>query len=401
MISDRIIWIIPSFYVSEDYPLRGIFFKEQAEAISKHFKNITLIYPESRSIRDISLKGLIKNHFQYSKNEENGLQVYRKHRWNLLPTRFDLSLGQRLWISEVMKMAERLLNSNRRPDIIHAHCAIGAGIAAMYLYKKYKIPYIITEHLTLYQNSTLTNQEKKTLKAVFENASKVITVSSPFKELLSKVLGLNKEIVSVIPNFIDTDFFSPLKLKPVNANFIFLTVCHLSTKKRIDRLINSFSELIKKGHDSKLIIAGEGTEKPGLMKLVNDLNLSNKVSFLGSVDRQEVRQLMQTCDCFVLPSDIETFGVVLIEALSCGLPVIATKSGGPEDIISPDCGFLVEKNEDDLTKAMINIIDRRNFYPPEKLRDYAVEHYGATKISLQYAQLYEKIIIESRLNQYE
>jgi glycosyltransferase involved in cell wall biosynthesis len=97
---------------------------------------------------------------------------------------------------------------------------------------------------------------------------------------------------------------------------------------------------------------------------------------------------MKYTDIFVLPSDVETFGVVVIEAMAMGLPVVATASGGPEDIITKETGVIVERNSNSLAKGIMGVIANYGNYNKEIIRSYILNNFSGKIISDQYIEIY-------------
>ena len=165
--------------------------------------------------------------------------------------------------------------------------------------------------------------------------------------------------------------------------------------KCFDILIRAFAELIQGGYtDIQLRILGRGDEKPGLEKLARDLNIEDKVIFAGRLSREAVRDELQAANCFVLASRFEAFGIVLIEAMATGLPVIATRSGGPENIIKPEYGYLVDtENVNELAQAMRKMIEKYPSFDQTRIRKGALDRYGHTRIAKQYIELLTELSI--------
>ncbi|MGR3812137.1 glycosyltransferase [Jiulongibacter sp. NS-SX5] len=390
---DLKVLVLPSFYPVAEDPLKGIFFQEQSQAISKNVRRLDIIYPELRSLKEISFTNFYKYRFNVTDEIENGIRTIRKHRVNLLRTKFDLGPGRRLWINACFNMCKAYFKRYGFPDIIHAHCAIGAGVVAMNVKNDFGIPYVLTEHATGYSNQPLSDSLIRKLRNVFLSANEVIAVSTPFKDTLSKKLNIPIHKIKVIPNFIDTDFFNlSSETEKKDSSFSFLSVCHLVSKKRLDRLIEAFTILSHSNQNIELIIAGEGNLSQTLKEQVSENKMSNKVQFFGVANREEVKSLMQQAGCFVLPSDIETFGVVLIEALSCGIPVIATRSGGPEDIVNEFNGILIDKSTNELVQAMQFMIDNKSKYQSIELRNEVISKFSSFAVSKRYSQLYCEVV---------
>ena len=143
------------------------------------------------------------------------------------------------------------------------------------------------------------------------------------------------------------------------------------------------------------MIGGEGPEKLSLKRLVKILGVEDQVSFLGKLSRVQVVEVISSSDSFVLPSHYETFGVVLIEALALGKPVIATRCGGPESIVLNSDGFLVERNNKEvLANAMKKMIDHISDYDPQEIRKSCLSRFGAPIIVKQLIALYDQVNIK-------
>lgn len=388
MINKRVM-IIPSRYPSEDMPLKGIFFKEQAEYLSEYGAEVVVIYPELRSVFDFSLQKLVKFHFQKRISSDNGVLTYRKHNWNLIPLRF--KLGCKIWINEAVKLAEDYIKKNGRPTLIHAHCTLWGGYVAKVLSDKYNIPYIITEHSSAFARTLIEEWQVKYITEAFNSAKFIIPVSNPFKKLLMEYNN-DESKFKVIPNVVDTDFFT-IKSKEVDSKkFIFLAVAFLTKNKSIDLLIKAFNKAFKDNRDVLLYIGGDGKEKENLEQLTNELKIEDKVKFLGSLTRNEVKEYMANSNTFVLPSQVETFGVVFIEALSAGLPVIGTKCGGPEDIINENVGLLIDKNNlDELAFALEEMYRNAKKFNPNTLRNYVIQKFSKEAIVSQIINVYNEL----------
>ena len=129
--------------------------------------------------------------------------------------------------------------------------------------------------------------------------------------------------------------------------------------------------------DVFLTIVGDGPEKDNLKLLSQILNINKRVNFTGYQRKPAVAEMLRHHHVLVLSSEVETFGVALVEAMTAGLPVIATRCGGPESIVYPETGILVKRNDSfKLAKAMQQMIDRYSTYDPNKIRQIALEQYG-------------------------
>ncbi len=384
--------LLPSFYPAEMELPRGNFFEEQAVMLLNKGVNISVLYNELRSIKSFSLLKFKKAHFQVESAYENNILVYRKKGWNVVPTKYQL--GKLLWIQGTVNLINLYIKEYGKPDLIHAHNAMQAGFVAKQVKDSLAIPYIITEHSTYFSLNDIAENDKQNLLSVYNSANKVICVSNQFKNLLNSKIGSVEKGIDVIPNFIDTAYFSPSEysLNKLSDDKHIFCVCYHEKKKRLDRLINAFYYVKEKYPKAKLTIGGNGTETKSLKELVNNLDLNESVNFTGFLSKSEVRRFLDIVDLFVLSSDVETFGVVLIEAMSMGVPVISTNSGGPEDIVSASCGILVEKDVHALADAIIRFYDTRDNYDSKKIRKYIVDNFSGEAVANRYIVTYQSAL---------
>ena len=167
------------------------------------------------------------------------------------------------------------------------------------------------------------------------------------------------------------------KREKLDNPFNFLSIALLRSEKRLDLLIKAFAKLHKIIPNIVLTIIGDGPEKSNLQLLSQKLQINDRVNFIGYQKKAVVADVIRNHDVLVLSSDVETFGVVLVEAMTVGLPVIATKCGGPESIVLPDTGILIEPNNStELYTAMKNIIDKYDEFDSIKIREIALKSYS-------------------------
>jgi glycosyltransferase involved in cell wall biosynthesis len=385
--------LIPSWYPTEEEPLGGIFFSEQAHMIKKAGIRTGVIYPEIRPIKEFSWSLFKKNYFQSSHKYESDLSTYRSHGWNLFPG--FLKGTMKLWVSQAQRLFKSYVKKEGLPTIIHAQSAIWAGVAAAEISRQSGIPYIIQEHRDLFLHPTLFKNiperhwSENLIERVLENASEVIAVSQALKKGLEKYLSPSSKIVQVLPNFIDVEGFKLTPRPSLNQPFVFLTLAGLNANKNIDLLLRAFKHFHQKEPNSRLLIGGDGKEMRNLKKLCEELELTTPVQFLGWVPRHELDELFSRAHAFVLPSQYETFGVVFIEALAMGLPVIGTACGGPEDIITPEVGILLKQIDEMLLfQAMIELKASYKRYNPLNLKNYALRNFGREAVTKKWLDLY-------------
>lgn len=369
--------VISRDYAPDDNPVSGIFEVDQAKALSDFGHKVALI---------VIRLGIRKNrkigfsHFFY-----NGLEVYR----------FGLPLGRvfgkriRLWVGQfaLRRIYKKILKDHGKPDIAHAHFTETAAISTV-LRRKYAIPFVFTEHSSMVNVEKIGKKEKFFGRVAHRHADKVIAVSSPLAKKIEQHFNIKSV---VIPNIADILSFNKISEKQ-GKNFTFVSVGNLIHKKGFDLLIEAFNRC-EFDKNVSLLIIGEGEERDQLEKQIEELGLTKQVRLLGRLPRKEIQKYLLTSSAFVLASRGETFGVVYIEAMATGLPVIATKCGGPEDFVNETNGLLIEPNNIEALKtAMIEMHQNMSRYDAEQIRKYAIEKFSPTTIAKEITEVYRTIL---------
>lgn len=378
------ILIIPSeHFITQTQPLGGIFQYHQAKALSNAGHQVGVL-----SVGYITPRYLISKYIYKKEEKIDNINIKRDYQQLYSPHRY---MPFNILKSNYIKMADKLYSEYIKefgiPDIIHAHNFLYAGIIAEFLNDKYGVNYIVTEHSSSFVRNKLSNEKIKSIEEVARNASKVTAVSSSFNGILKEYTKTN---IDVLSNIVDDFFFQKNLHNKTSDDFIFLHIASLDKNKNQELLIRSFEKIAKLNNNIYLNIAGDGYMRSFLESLVKKLDIERQVNFLGRMSQEKVRDEMMQSDCFVLPSNFETFGVVLIEALACGLPLIATKCGGPGDILNEQNGILIDvENQLQLEDAMMTIYKNADKYNKEKLRDDAKERFGEKAFIKNVMKYYE------------
>lgn len=243
-----------------------------------------------------------------------------------------------------------LLGVRRSYDIIHAHYALPQGLLGVLLKRIKKRPLILTLHgsdITLLGDNPLT---KPFVRSVLRNADAVIAVSQFLKKETVK-LGIEEERVRVI--YAGVGGGKQGRATPKGKRVVF--VGSLVKQKGVDTLLHAFKRVIKKHDDAELLVVGDGKDRRTLERMSRELGI--KTSFLGNVE--DIEKVLIKSAVLVLPSREEGFGLVLLEAMQAGVPVVATKVGGiPEIVVNGENGLLVEKEDvNALATAVIKLLE--------------------------------------------
>jgi len=228
----------------------------------------------------------------------------------------------------------------------------------------------------------------------YSKADSIIAVSKHVGDDLVKNSKINKKLIHIINNPIDIDRINYLSNEDVAEEFfnedapIILSVGRLSKEKGFEYLLKAFS-LLKERSNARLVILGEGKEEANLKKLSKELGIDKQVLFLGFKDNPY--KYMKRSTIFVFPSLYESFGIAMVEAMACGIPVIATKSyEGIEDIIEHEKnGLLIPvADENSLAESMFRLLNdeelRRSLSMEAKKK---VENFSIDKITKKYKKV--------------
>ena len=350
------ILIIPSeHYVTPQAPLGAIFQHQQAHALKEKGIKVGVV-----SAGFVPFRKQFSPYPYPSFEDDGSVNTYRCYKRILIPGRIANKVFWKYLIKLYLKLFKKYIKDQGMPDIIHTHNCLYAGAIALKIKERYGIPYLITEHSSAYVRGLISNHQARLIKRVLKNANVKTVVSTRFGSLLENLFGADACPNYPIFNLLDERFENEKNiLKGIKENqdiFTFLNIANLDANKNQSDFLDAFARKFKGNSKVRLKIGGDGPLRGQLETQAKALGIENQVTFTGMLRREEVLFEMQDCDVFVLPSIVETFGVVLIEALACGKPVIATKCGGPEDIINQNNGILLPtKNVGALAEAMENM----------------------------------------------
>jgi len=391
------IFYIPSWYPSKQNAYSGIFFKEQVLALAKFQDCNIAVSLWGQNNFDLPLK----NPFQ-TVSKIMKWMFEKKHIRKVFDNLFEIYNPKILWTDKLNGRTPRIFDINNRNyinaieifrniDVIHAHVSYPGGYAAMMLSKLYKKPYIITEHMGPFPFTDYLNKGKLSdkVRLPLVNANSIIAVSN---SLADSIFGFDIARPVVIPNLVDESFFNLSNKRKEQSKFIFFTLCSMNPQKGVIDLLDAIKTTNDTISNVSFRIGGDGDKLKEYTEYSRKLNLDDKVEWLGKISKEESLKEYQNCDAFILTSHHETFGVVLTEAIACGKPVIATRCGGPEDIVNKNNGLLVEKhNTEQISKAIIYMIKNKKKYDPIIIREDFLGKFSSKVVTDQIYKLYLEI----------
>ncbi|MGO5135636.1 glycosyltransferase [Clostridium butyricum] len=383
------IMVIPSWYASSRNKVHGSFFKEQFKALSNAGIKVTVAYNE---IWPITMLGRIKENRGIEFSLEDNLKTYRYKDFNYLPKN---PLMFKSFNKRMDKLYKEIVKKEGEIDIIHAHSALWGGISAQYISEKYNIPLVITEHSSLNYARYVKESYKKYIYAAYDKADALIAVGNGLK---NEMKNYTNNDIKVIHNMVDLKKFN-IDIKSSEKNnsedtFNMFSCAFLEEGKGMENLIEAFY-LAFKSKDAILRIGGDGSLREKLEGMIKELGMENQIFLLGTLSREDVAKEMKNCKCFALASEHETFGVVYIEALACGKPVIGTYNGGADDIIKDYNGIIIEKKDvEKLKDALVKMKNEYKTYDKNEIREKTILSYSENvlveKLKGVYKEIYER-----------
>jgi len=390
--------VVSRLYPRATDPVLGIFVEEEVRELARHCRvKVVSPVPWFPPIK------LFPRWYGYSQlpieETRGGLEIFRP-RTIMLPHNllFPL-LGFSFYLT--LRSCVRQIARGFSIDLIHAHTAYPDGLAAVMLGRALDCPTIITLHggdVTLYFRRYV--GRKLGLWAV-SHADGVIAVSSSLRSTVVEDYGADGANIEIIPNGVDVTRFAPVPRreaeKPLRLQAEarrILYVGAITQRKGLDYLLRGFAALLRESQEPvQLILVGEGEYERQATLLARELGIAGHVVFVGKRPNDEIPLWVNASDLLVLPSLGEGFGVVLIEAMACGKPVVATACGGPEDIVTPQTGILVPPaDERALAQALLDVLrDGERFRAPI-IRQSALDNYAYDRVAPRILNLYRRAL---------
>jgi glycosyltransferase involved in cell wall biosynthesis len=387
----KILWLT-SWYPNSTDHFSGDFIKRQAEAVSI-YQPLNIVYvgkytrkslPSNDDYNDIHSRNQnLQEHLLYYPFTGNDNSILSK--LNSLRTYFKLHFN----------FIKQLRKENEWPDLIHVQVAMKAGLIALYLKRRYKIPYVLTEHWSgyyaiskdsLFEKSFLT---RYLTRLIIKNADRFLPVS--------KALGIqiSQHWISVpfqqIPNVVNTRLFYPSEEQPAGV-FRFIHISSLLYPKNPEGIIRAFIELLKQKIPAELVLVG--SVNPSLNEFIKASGLTQEQLYCtGEISYEQVAVELRKSSSLLLFSYYENMPCVILEALCTGIPVIATRVGGISEVIKEENGLLITAgNENELLDSMKEMIRNRHNYDKEKISLRAMEQFSYEIIGKKINTIYHSVL---------
>ena len=291
-------------------------------------------------------------------------------------------------------------------DVIHVHHPMMMGEAARYLSKRYEVPLVFTYH-TRYEQylhyvglSGFGRLMPSYIRHCTTPCDLVIAPTPLMKEYLEEISV--KPPVSVLPTGLPMDSFLPDEEKAAQIRrmylrgrkHLFVSVSRLAKEKNVEFLIRSV-KLIKerRGSDFKLLLVGDGPERKHLQRLAEELGVQEEIVFVGAVPNEEIRNYCHAADLFLFASRSETQGIVLIESMAAGTPVLAVRATGTEDVvICGENGYMTNVSEIEFSEKLMDILEKKELQILTEGAKKTAENYRSDLIAAKAEKIYMEAI---------
>lgn len=367
------ILFLASWFPSRVKPTSGDFIQRHAEAVSiKHMVSVIHVVTDENLHAKVDIKS----------KTENNIKIIIGY----IPKTINPFFKYYYFLLAYKKCLKRISSF----DVVHLNVTYPKGIVALYLKWFKKKPYIITEHWTRYlspQNKMIGLIEKRITKSIINSASFVCPVS---KNLESSMISLGfKGNYFSIPNVVDTQLFYP----DYNIDRLF-TVTHIShmgnEHKNVEGIINVIGLLQKEIPNLAFNLIGENSNK--YSKRISELNIQN-INIIDQIPNKEIPNYLKKSNVFVQFSNYENLPCVILEAFSCGVPVVSTDVGGIKEYFPENFGYLIPpKDQKALKISILNIYKSKLDIDKNKMFNYAEKQFSQETISTLYSKLYHKAL---------
>jgi glycosyltransferase involved in cell wall biosynthesis len=371
----RRVLILPAWYPWPDRPGFGSFCRDHAHAVSLLHDVIVVTWRRDASV---------PRPFVISRSVEDGLRTFRIQVRPASHPRLETLIT----MLAVLSVVARLMFRGWRAHVVHAH-EFQIGVPGIMIAVVSRAPLIISEHWSALALGQLPQEELDRARRVFRQAAVVSPVSHDLGRRLEALTEQTK--ITPVPNAVDTELFAPGP-RPPRAEARLLTVGNLVAIKGHRTLIDAFRMIVTGDTPVTLDVVGDGELRPELEAQVREQGIESAVRFHGRLERSDVARLMREADVFVLPSLWENLPCVLLEAMSAGLPVVATRVGGTAEIVDESNGQLVEAGS---AEALADGVRRvlESAYDRDRMHRTATRRYGYEAVARAWTDVYERATV--------
>ncbi len=380
----KVLWLA-SWYPNRLDTFTGDFIQRHAQAVSQ-FCSVEVIYIK----KDTSL---LTGTTEVEKKSAGNLTEQIIY-YNTLKTNFkiiDKILSFLAYKKLYRKAVNEYFKTDGKPDHVHVHVAMNAGVTALWIKKKWKIPYFVTEHWVGYYRECVPSlyDHNRLFRFLNKRVLKEAALFFPVTADLGETVKKNWVDIpyNVIPNVVNTDIFR-YKFEDL-LKFRFIHISYMNFQKNPEGIFAAAQLVKARGYDFELLMLGNKNESLSALAARYGL-LPQTVIFHEAVPYAAVASFLQHASAFLLFSRFENLPCVILEALCCGLPVISSNVGGIAEVVGNENGILVEsENTEALADAMQKIMDDYQAYNREMIAAEATAKFNYALVGRQIVHFYQ------------
>lgn len=368
------ILFLTKWYPTAADPMLGLFVKKHAQAATAAGYRVTVVYltqlqhPEGKR-KEFNNEGLLTEYIYYLNGGSGIGQIFQQ---------------MRTWEMAMRKVLRR----QGKPDLIHAHILTRQAFLGWWLGLGWHIPFIVTEHWSRYypENHQFSGAFRKHLtRWIIKRAAAVTVVSQRLAHAMHHQ-KLDFEPF-ILPNVVDTNLFRPSIQKSSSRTIVSIT-CFEEKSKNLNLLLQAFKKLHQFHPEVKLQLIGEGADREWTGQRAELLGLQHAVIFSGMMQGQALADALSRAACLAISSNYETFAIVAFEALSCGIPVVATDVADLSLHIKSEWGEIVPPgNEAALSEKLLRVL-QNPVWPQKDMHQYVNANFSEKVVAQIMDQLY-------------
>lgn len=383
----KVLWLC-SWYPSSADPYDGDFVERHARSLAVH-NHVDVIH----ILQNVDLLKGERLKPERKKEKKLYAEIYYLPFYKIAPRFISQLIFNLSYNIKIRKALKKYIKESGKPDIIHIHVPVKAGVITKWLKNKWNIPYVLTEHNSGYDKDIPGNYFerntyfKSVTKYSIENATAFSSVSNWLIRQLNGIFKLPRSIV--VRNSVDVSLFYPVET--LNETKQFIHVSMMYPLKNVDGILNALTLLNQTNRNWKMQFIGPATDE--YKQLSKALGLDKQVQWSGTLPYTEVAKQMQKADALVHFSHYENLPCVINEALCCGIPVISSDVGGIAELINETNGILVEKNNTkQLAEALNNFLQNPDRFNKTNISSEASAIFNYSAIGKQILDLYKEVL---------
>ncbi len=368
--------VMVSWYGSQGEKLAGGNFHYDLAVGLNQLCNCAIYYPYDRYITQ-----------PYTSEVEWGIRTFRSQ------YALEKKFRNRLYMYQAMKKIVKEF----KPDVIHGQVATEAGRFAVMLGEIFRIPVVISEHSAMEASGVTSFPHYYYAKRVYRKSSYNTCVSDGLTEGLKKLFPKDEfhTVYNAIP-FMEMGESKVSYRRDDCVNMIMVAGLYDRYIKGLQYVLPSLKRIKEEGKQVCFHFVGEGEYLQEYKDKAKQLGLADDCIFYGFCEKQKVYEIMKQMDFFICASIFESFSCTTAEAMMMGKPVLATRCGGPESIVTQQTGILVDKeSEQAIYEGLIEMIQAYNQYSSKDIAEYAYNTFSVENISRQYFEIYERVLKNS------